>query len=38
MESPQENVNALKYIFHEVITNVYDHSEFNKGFVITHKD
>ena len=34
MESPQENVNALKYIFHEVITNVYDHSEFNKGFVI----
>ena len=34
MESPGENINALKYIFHEVIANVYDHSEFNKGFVI----
>ena len=34
MESPQENNNALKYIFHEVITNVYDHSEFNKDFDI----
>lgn len=33
-ESPEENINALKYIFHEVITNVYDHSEFNNGFVI----
>ena len=34
MESPKDNINALKYIFHEVIANVYDHSEFNKGFVI----
>lgn len=34
MESPEENTNALKYIFHELIANVYDHSEFNKGFVI----
>ena len=34
MESPKENINALKYIFHEVIANVYDHSEFNQGFVI----
>lgn len=34
MESPADNINALKYIFHELITNVYDHSEFNNGFVI----
>lgn len=26
--------NALKYIFHEVISNVYDHSEFNLAFVL----
>ena len=25
---------SLKYIFHEIITNVYDHSIFDKGFVI----
>lgn len=25
---------SLKYIFHEVITNVYDHSIFDNGFVI----
>lgn len=34
MESPEENINALKYIFHELIANVYDHSKFNQGFVI----
>ena len=34
IKSPKDNINSLKYIFHEVITNVYDHSEFNKGFVI----
>lgn len=25
---------SLKYIFHEIITNVYDHSIFDNGFVI----
>ena len=25
---------SLKYIFHELLTNVYDHSVFDKGFVI----
>ena len=32
---PKKNMNQpLRYIFHEVLTNVYDHSKFDKGFVI----
>ena len=34
MDYPKENDQALKFIFYELITNVYDHSNFNKGFVI----
>lgn len=34
MKYPKQNENALKFIFHELITNVYDHSNFNKGFVL----
>lgn len=30
----KEETQALKYLFHEVISNVYDHSEFDNGFVI----
>lgn len=30
----KDEINALKYLFHEVIGNVYDHSEFDNGFVI----
>ena len=32
---PENNMNQpLRYIFHEVLANVYDHSKFDKGFVI----
>ena len=33
--NPIECMNiALSYIFHELISNVYDHSEFNLAFVL----
>ncbi|MGN1186346.1 MAG: ATP-binding protein [Methanobrevibacter wolinii] len=34
MKPKEEMNNALKYIFYELINNVYDHSSFDKGFVM----
>lgn len=34
MNPSKENTNALKFIFYEMIANVYDHSRFNKGLVM----
>ena len=34
MDPIPEMEQSLKYIFHEIITNVYDHSSFDNGFVI----
>ena len=31
---PNYNNNILNFIFHELINNIYDHSEFSKGFVM----
>lgn len=34
IQPKKEMSQALKYIFYELISNVYDHSEFDNGFVI----
>jgi hypothetical protein len=30
----KENLSTLKFIFHELIANIYDHSNFKKSFII----
>lgn len=34
MNYPKQNDSVLKFIFYELINNVYDHSNFDNGFVI----
>ena len=30
----KSNISVLKFIFHELIGNIYDHSEFNNAYII----
>lgn len=34
LKIPQFNKNILNFIFHELTSNIYDHSEFSKGLVM----
>lgn len=34
LDFPKENITPLKFIFHELIGNIYDHSQFRRSYVM----
>ena len=38
LDLENNNISVLKFIFHELIANIYDHSEFNNAYVMGKSD